>query len=441
MVVRRRPSAIVVNARKKLLMGILERAGMLDLGLKGQFPDASMLRTVLIRTGLYEPAPDGDYRFARVEDLKDPGLAAVWRALEVFFTVPADQPKPAAEFLGILTSPPYGVREGLLPILIAAAFRAFPTSVVLQRDGEYVQDVLPSDIELLCREPARFGLIVLSLDRNRHEYLLEMLRAFNVAMPPTHTNTELMRLAFDVIHDWARQLPPGAWSSSTLSEGARLLGDALQQETDPVALFFRRIPRACRISADDDLRLAPARLLELKSELAGVLSSYRSNAALHVRRTMHLNDNAEDGGDLRVIARAWAACFDDRSLASGVDAVARGLVQRCSAPYSSDDALLDSLSSLLVGKILARWDDASAIAFDRELTSVVRRIEEFVASDPDRVVADPTAAARLATLVGGRLRSYYSTYAQLAGRPAAEELIAELLSAGSRRRKQIGNDR
>ena len=47
MIVRHRPSAIVVNARKKLMLGILERSGMEGLGIVGNFPDSSMFRCVL----------------------------------------------------------------------------------------------------------------------------------------------------------------------------------------------------------------------------------------------------------------------------------------------------------------------------------------------------------------------------------------------------------
>ena len=75
MIVRHRPSAIVVNARKKLMLGILERSGMEGLGIEGNFPDSSMFRCVLLHTGLYRQ-DNGRWRYAEPEELEDPGLRA-----------------------------------------------------------------------------------------------------------------------------------------------------------------------------------------------------------------------------------------------------------------------------------------------------------------------------------------------------------------------------
>jgi hypothetical protein len=50
MIVRHRPSPQIVNARKKLLLGILERSGTANVGITGNFPDASMFRSVLVHT-------------------------------------------------------------------------------------------------------------------------------------------------------------------------------------------------------------------------------------------------------------------------------------------------------------------------------------------------------------------------------------------------------
>lgn len=439
MIVRRRPSAVVVNARKKLVMGIIERSGTPDLGLKGDFPDASMFRTVLVRTGLYRESGSGVYRYAQPGELPEAGLAAVWRELEIFFTQPSDQPKPAGSLLQRLLTPPYGVREGLLPIFFAAGLKAFATSVALQRDGEYLQDILPSDVELLCREPDRFGLVVLTLDGVRRQYLLGLLDLFKMAVQPNYASTELIRLAHEVLNDWRRQLPPGAWTASGLSEQARSFVAAIQQETDPVALFFRRLPRACGAVGVDDPESLLRELSAVKGELEAVVSRYREEASRAIRRATQLTD--APGIDLRTVTSTWANCFDERLLAHSLDGVARGLVQRAKERYGTDEVLIDSLGSLLVGRTTARWDDASLLAFQRELTSVVRRVEEVAASALDASSLDPAAAARLALLVAGRLRGYFASYLRLAGPDAAEQLMAELAGDPTGRGEKLGNTR
>ena len=93
MINRHQPSRVLVNARKKAELGILERIGTEDLGLPGHTPDASIFRTLLQNTGLYRQDRSGRFRFAQPEELSDPGLRAVWEHLKLFFTEPSAKPK------------------------------------------------------------------------------------------------------------------------------------------------------------------------------------------------------------------------------------------------------------------------------------------------------------------------------------------------------------
>ena len=53
MINRKKPSAALVNSRKKLTLAILERYGREQLGIEGYFPDKSMFNTVLLHTSMY----------------------------------------------------------------------------------------------------------------------------------------------------------------------------------------------------------------------------------------------------------------------------------------------------------------------------------------------------------------------------------------------------
>ena len=44
--------------------------------------------------------------------------------------------------------------------------------------------------------------------------------------------------------------------------------------------------------------------------------------------------------------------------------------------FKSDEKLLDSLATMLVGQPLARWDDSTIAHFERELQATVQQIEE-----------------------------------------------------------------
>jgi len=158
MIVRKKPTSTIINSRKKLLLGILERHGKENLGIKGNFPDFSMFRTVLLHTGLYRKNGEGEWTYAAPtrRAIKDPGLLGVWQLVRDFYTEPSDRPRSPRGLLEKLQRPPYGVRAGLLPIFVAAGLKAFSRVISLTKKGEYVTDILPTVIEDLCKKPAEY---------------------------------------------------------------------------------------------------------------------------------------------------------------------------------------------------------------------------------------------------------------------------------------------
>ena len=89
LIVRQKISRPMVNARKKLILGILEQSGKPDLGfdVKATTPDVALYRTVLVQTGLYRMKDTG-WDWATPAEIKEPGLAELWRRLEDFFATP-----------------------------------------------------------------------------------------------------------------------------------------------------------------------------------------------------------------------------------------------------------------------------------------------------------------------------------------------------------------
>ncbi len=72
MVVRRRVSPVISNARKKVALGLLERYGQEDVGIEGGNADRAIFGSVFLRTGLYRF--DGErWGFAQPEEIPGGG--------------------------------------------------------------------------------------------------------------------------------------------------------------------------------------------------------------------------------------------------------------------------------------------------------------------------------------------------------------------------------
>ena len=423
MIVRHKPTPAVVNSRKKLLIGILEQSGQEMLGIEGNYPDASMFRTILLHTGLYYTDKDDGWKYALPNQVKEPGLQKIWSKIQQFFTVPSEKPKNLQGFFDELMEPPFGVRAGLLPILFAAGLKAFPSVYSLRyKGGGYVSDILPTEIEQLCREPKEYEFIVLDIDQTKRDYLNAVLELFGTQARPT-TGNDLIRACYDALENWKMGLPAGALSTRYLTQKTRRFQSILRYPSDPVQLLFERIPRALDCSIDDQHVLLES-FEKCKNELSEVVDSYREKAISSLRRALSLNWKSENG-EVKWIARRWALCFPDEISDALNDSVSKGLLSRMCMIYPSDAKLVDSLSGLLLKKTINRWDDSYIANFDQEIHSAVRRIEESALSFEFK--ASGAVKNGLSNLVQERMNMLYGRLTDIVGPDEARALFADVL--------------
>ena len=94
--------------------------------------------------------------------------------------------------------------------------------------------------------------------------------------------------------------------------------------------------------------------------------------------------------------------------------------------YEDDSALLESLSSLLVGKSFSRWDDATVAQFDRELTDVVHRVEEMALCSQEDLGENTLASTGLENLISGRIKELFGRLVKVVGEEEAEKIVVKI---------------
>ena len=429
MIVRHKPTPTLVNSRKKLLLRILERSGQETLGIEGNYPDASMFRTILLHTGLYTNK-DEVWNYALPEQVKDPGLQKVWKKNQQFFTVSSEKPKDIRGFFDELMEPPFGVRAGLLPVLFAAGLKAFPSVYSLRyKGGGYVSDILPTEIEQLCREPEAYEFIVLDIDQTKRDYLNAVLELFGT-QARSATGNDLIRACYDALENWKAGLPASALSTRFLTQQTRRFQAILCYQSDPVQLLFERIPRALDCSIDEQHMLLKS-LEKCKNELSKVIDDYQQKAISSLRRALSLNWKSGNG-EVKEIANRWALCFPDEISDALNDNKSKSLLSRMRMTYKSDAKLVDSLSGLFFQKTISRWDDSYIANFDREIHNAVRRIEESALSF--EFEASGAVKNGLANLVQERMNIMYERLTDIVGQEEARALFAHIL------KKNTGED-
>jgi hypothetical protein len=416
-VVRRRLSRPMVNARKKAVMGILERTGKPHLGFDGMStPDASIYRTIVARSGLYRLV-GGTWEWCPPGWVVDPGVREVWSILWRFFFEPAAEPKSVADLVERLCNPPIGLRMGVLPVLFAAGLRAFGSAVAISRDGAYLRDILPSDIEEICADPQRFTVEIVRLDEAARAYLMALAADFGAEADGVET--DLVRAAFDAIERWRSRLPEAALASRSSNGQVARFQKAVEVIDDPVHTLLHRLPALVGApSASPDV---VAKIGALRQCLEGVVDDYASAAIRVIDEALSVG--VDGSWDLLAKAKAWADCFPEGELRlDALDTVSRGFLARARSAADgryTEASFARALSAMLLGKGFERWNDRTAGEFRDALRRQVERVE-LMAIQGER----PSRA--IAPLLQSRIEALVQQYRNAVGEREADSFLRSL---------------
>ncbi|WP_038052082.1 hypothetical protein [Thioalkalivibrio sp. ALJ1] len=415
MIVRHKPSAQIVNARRKVVMGILEQHGHARLGIEGEFADASVFRTVLLNTGLYAPAREEElsYDYVQPESIADPRLAEVWLKFKALLTTPDECPKDLTGFFTELKTPPYGIRGGVLPVLFAAALKAFPSArAISDQRGEYLDDLLPSDIESICQQPSAYVLSVMKLDAATRDYLVKLGSIFGVN---ASRSSDPLRAVYDGLEAWRARLPPGALDTSEVPPDVRQLQQTLSRDLSPVQLFFRRLPELADVPGSDIEGILRWTTSATRS-LAGVVDTYRNGVLTAVHENLRLLAHTDSSGTTMARFDGWRRTLPPH-VEDQVSGIAKAVLALPLKRFPDDHAFADALAAIVAERIPQRWTDSDLVRFRNRFADLVAQIEtRALAPDAHQISTKGTRAAvadlyshrietlvtNLATVIGGR---------------------------------------
>jgi uncharacterized protein YukE len=419
-IVRRRVTAQTKSARKRLLLGILERSDLPFMGYKDlSTSDSSLFRTTLVAPGLFN---DELGQWRSPGELRDKGMREAWALIEGFYASPDAQTRSFVDIVSQLTRPPLGIRRGVVPILLTAGLRAFASLVAIRKniDGRwvYLDDIVPTTMEEIAENPEAFEIEVIDASNTQRQRIKDLTAEFSPL--PDEVETDLIRAFHDAVSQWMRALPRAAMTAKGLGLEAEALQPALRQtRADPAHLLLRALPSIAGRKHLDDMTLAF--VSKGRKQMEQVTNRYAAEAIRAV--TTAFGGTTSGAASALAVAKAWS----DRvppSVAgdTSIDSVARAILHRARrADVGSDTerSFARALSAMLLGLDFEEWDDGASKEFTRALKGRIREIEDAILSAQD---LDETAAPFLTD----RIRTYLKLLEKTSGKSVADAMLVEL---------------
>lgn len=379
MVNRRELTSQGAKARRELLERIVERADEEQLGIEGYGPERAMYEALLRHTGLHAqrhgrwsfgPPPSGS------------PLADVWASVMLFCDEAVASRREISELYTQLKAPPFGLKDGPIPVILSVALQHRSDDVFLYQEGTFQPVIDAATIERLLKAPDRFKLKRATLLGIRGA-VFEQLREL-VAAPPHAEQSIRNASTLAVVRPllvFARDLPEHVRLTEALSPRARAVGTALREATEPDELLFTQLPAACEVppvleALDDPQRSGEfvARLKVALAELGGAYQRLLDHIAELLRTAFASVD--EDKVPFREDLRTRCA----RLTSSVIDPKLRAFLLIASDREPNENEWLEAIAMSMTGKPPSAWNDHDLIAFEAllaERAGWFRRLEQL----------------------------------------------------------------
>jgi hypothetical protein len=236
---RRSLSSAAAAARRNLIEAMLDHSEEDNLGFTGTPPEQSMYEMLLRKSRLHRKQ-GGAYGVHAPDAKAEDAVRQVWAAMDDFLDETENERRSVADLFARLRRPPFGLKDGVLPILLAAVLVHGNSNVALYEEGTFVPRPSAAVFERIFRAPGKFEVQRFRIAGARaavfRQYATMLTRA-GVAADILGVVRPIVRLV--------KELPDYVGKTRQISETARRVLRTVKEARQPDRLLFSELPTAC----------------------------------------------------------------------------------------------------------------------------------------------------------------------------------------------------
>lgn len=419
-----------------------------DLGVIGHGPDWLIVKTLLERTKLIRPIATGQNFLSKPTG--ELSLAYIWDVIQDFLQTAIESEQDVAALVDKLQSPPFGLRKGVLPILLAAMMRFQLSGLTIRHNKKIISPINGQTFILLCKQPEQFTIELYPLDTRRltlWAILEERVGHFLTAQEKTQQPFNVLSIG---LLRWLQSLPRYCRDTSHLSREAQQLRNLIRKaQRDPA-----------QVLSHDLLELLDSESVNIENEhayrqmIAERLSNLMEEIATAYQTLLYSLDRfagemfSVDAVDGYSALRLWLASVEEQANTSlntfrFSDKLSQRLVEVASQrEFQQGESFWNQLSKAVLGIALNDWNDRSDENFRQKLLESKERVkhEVFELSEDETSVKlsvslptkdEQTYRFRQSGLSsqGQRILQNFKSTLEIAGRPLSPDEKRQIVLA------------
>ena len=305
----------------------------------------------------------------------------MWKAIEEFCMSATDNTKNIADLYKKLEAPPYGVKQGSIPILLLSVLLYHNDIVSVYMDGTFVPVLGLEHFELFFRKPERFSIKYFEISGLRAKVFKELESIFNITKTEgVDRNSTVLSIVKPLVK-FATKLPQFTINTKErLSAEAIAVRNLLLKAREPDVLLFSDLPKACGISPflehentdEKNVKIFKTKLVQVLKELQSAYETLIIDCNELIHKAFAIRSEKDKlREDLRVRATYLSGRVTEDLL--------KCFIYAATEEDNDDRNWLETLLMIVADKPPRVWRDEDITTFDTELANIARKVKNFEA--------------------------------------------------------------
>ena len=374
---RQNLSSAAAGARMRLIGAMLEKESEPNLGMPEDKrpPEMSMYLSILKPGNIHvegektwyiqEPSPDADQYY----------ILPTLKRIDGLLKSEADKKLNVSSLFTELRKPPYGVRDGLIPFLLAIYIVAHRQDIAVFEDGTFLREVRGDDFLRLIKAPEYFEIQHSEIEGIRASVFDRLIKVLGIQQTSDKRNTRIL----DVVQplcSFVVELPEYVHNTKKLSQPAIDVRDKLMSAGEPAPLLFRVLPIACgHPQFDVTESVDNSRVQDFAEELKLYLTELKNAYTELLERLKSAIFEAFDAMDRNSQRRSSLAKRAEALRVSVSESQLKALCGRLSDKNLSEAKWIESVASFIASKPPSYWVDSDESTFQNKLAEFAERFK------------------------------------------------------------------
>jgi hypothetical protein len=372
-------SSTAAAARRSLVQAMIQKSSESQLGFIGYPPEKTMYATLLEHSGLHKfNKKEGIYAFCSPKEDGISNYSPFWSKITEVLREKSSSKCCVQEIYDELISPPFGLKEGPLPVLLCAYFLTYEHSLALYEEDSFIPELSIAVFERLIKTPSKFFIQLCDITGIRSSVLEQLLQIVRSDKTDLKDRSVTILSLVKPLCFFAKELPDYVKNTRTLRKDTRAIRDCLLNATDPYSLVFVQLPEACGIqpitsdsSIDNkELEMFYSKLRQGLKELQMAYKILLDALQSQIIQVFLLPSDIEKAK--YELAKRGALIKDIT-----VDTKLKALILRIEDEEVPTEHWLESMGILLTNKPIRSWNDQDYEKFKVELSQISKTFERF----------------------------------------------------------------